>query len=170
MRNRRYGIGIRVAIQARMEIIPHSLQQGKTRLSVCLLGEQSVHQYLRRLSLFGSWRPCHRLATCLGILKAQLDKLINLLLLVGVERHKHLIKYNSCFVNLHSINKKRPVRGAFARLLCPGTGLLSRSAWTTTIGADGLNCRVRNGIGCDPVAGGTRTEQSHYRRESLVKN
>gem|GEM_PF-6644618 len=32
------------------------------------------------------------------------------------------------------------------------------------IGADGLNCRVRDGIGCDPVAKGTRTKGSKKRK------
>ena len=43
-------------------------------------------------------------------------------------------------------------------VLCPGTDLLLHGVYHTTIDAGGLNCRVRNGDGCDPSAIGTRTE------------
>jgi hypothetical protein len=42
--------------------------------------------------------------------------------------------------------------------LCLGTDLLLHDACRTTIGAPGLNYRVRNGNGCGPRAIGTKTE------------
>ncbi len=61
----------------------------------------------------------------------------------------------------------------YQKILCPGANLLSRNR--TTIGPRELNCRVRDGNGCDLSGRSTKTKDSFFclfccRREtSLIK-
>lgn len=49
---------------------------------------------------------------------------------------------------------------AIRALIWPGSDLLSRGFSRSTIGAEGLNGRVRNGVGCLPLAMATKPDES----------
>ena len=53
---------------------------------------------------------------------------------------------------------RRIRRGLFA-LGRPGSDLLSRALRHSTIGAEGFHGRVRNGIGCSPLASATKSSK-----------
>ena len=55
---------------------------------------------------------------------------------------------------------------AFGR---PGNVILSHTLRCSTIGAEGLHCRVRNGIGCGPLAITTRSIQHAIRIRKIRK-
>ena len=48
----------------------------------------------------------------------------------------------------------------------PGSDLLSRALRHSTIGAEGFHGRVRNGIGCSPLATATRSSKREEESES----
>jgi hypothetical protein len=54
---------------------------------------------------------------------------------------------------------------AFGR---PGSDLLSRALRHSTIGAEGFHVRVRDGIGCSPLARATRSSKRDAKSESPV--